>query len=452
MTDLRQQREKRRKRRVRNQVISYSVAAVMLVAVLAGAFFGVRAAGNALREWREARKASIQAAMESSMAAESAAAESAVEEMLSMEEETAAESESATEQYSPEQALEDMVADCIAAMSLEQKVAGLFIVTPEQITGVDQVVKAGDGTKEALSKYPVGGLVYFEQNLQSEDQVREMLSNTVSYSSFPIFLAVDEEGGTVERVADALQLESVGDMGEIGEGGDPSAARTAGEAIGTYLSDLGFNLDFAPVADVVTVEDSVIGDRSFGSDASQVSEMVAAAVEGIQGTGVSACLKHFPGLGSCTEDPHDGPSEVQRTGEEMAAAEFLPFQAGIAAGADMVMVGHMSVPSLTDGENVPASLSEEIVTGVLRTQLGYDGIVVTDAMDMTAITDYYETDVAAVMALRAGADMILMPEDFETAYQGVLDAVAEGTISLERIEDSLTRIFRVKYRNAVQWE
>lgn len=439
-------REYRRKRRIRSQIISYSVMAVVLIAVIAGCAVGIRAAAGMIREKREAKEASIRAAEESARAEESAQAQSAVEELLEME---STEAETAVE-YTPEDALNEMVEESVAGMTLEQKVAGLFFVTPEQLTGVGQAVQAGEGTQEALATWPVGGLVYFKQNIQSEEQLREMLANTASYSTFPIFLGVDEEGGRVARVADALGLENVGPMADIGSTGDVQAAYTANQTIGTYLASYGFNVDFAPVADVLTNEDNaVIGDRAFSGDPQTVADMVAGAVEGLQSAGVSACLKHFPGHGDTAGDSHTGAAETDRTKEEMDAAEFLPFRSGIETGADMVMVGHISAPSLTDGEKIPASLSEEIITGILREELGYDGIVITDAMNMAAVTDYYEADVAAIMALKAGADMILMPEDFQQAYEGVLQAVQDGTISQERVDDSLKRIYRVKLRDKI---
>lgn len=439
-------REYRRKRRIRSQIISYSVMAVVLIAVIAGCAVGIRAAAGMIREKREAKEASIRAAEESARAEESAQAQSAVEELLGME---STEAETAVE-YTPEDALNEMVEESVAGMTLEQKVAGLFFVTPEQLTGVGQAVQAGEGTQEALATWPVGGLVYFKQNIQSEEQLREMLANTASYSTFPIFLGVDEEGGRVARVADALGLENVGPMADIGSTGDVQAAYTANQTIGTYLASYGFNVDFAPVADVLTNEDNaVIGDRAFSGDPQTVADMVAGAVEGLQSAGVSACLKHFPGHGDTAGDSHTGAAETDRTKEEMDAAEFLPFRSGIETGADMVMVGHISAPSLTDGEKIPASLSEEIITGILREELGYDGIVITDAMNMAAVTNYYEADVAAIMALKAGADMILMPEDFQQAYEGVLQAVQDGTISQERVDDSLKRIYRVKLRDKI---
>ena len=446
MSERDSNREYRRKRRRRSQLISYSVTAVVLIAVIAGCAVGIRAAAGTIRERRQAKEASIQAAAESVMEKESAEAQSAVEELLGME----STQEESTVEYTPEDALNEMVEESVAGMTLEQKVAGLFFVTPEQLTGVGQAVQAGEGTREALAKWPVGGLVYFKQNIQSEEQLKEMLANTVSYSSFPIFLGVDEEGGSVARVADALGLENVGPMADIGSAGDVQAAYAANQTIGTYLSSYGFNVDFAPIADVLTNPDNtVIGDRAFSDDPQTAADMVAGAVEGLQSAGVSACLKHFPGHGDTAGDSHTGAAETDRTKEEMAAAEFLPFQSGIGAGADMVMVGHISAPNLTGGEKVPASLSEEIITGILRSELGYDGIIITDAMNMAAVTDYYEADVAAIMALKAGADMILMPEDFQQAYEGVLQAVQDGTVSQERVDDSLKRIYRVKLRDRV---
>lgn len=445
MSDREFRRENRRKRRVRNQIISYTVMAVALAGIVAGAAVGVRAAAGAVRDQKTAKEASRQASVEASKAAESAQAEAAVAALLDLES-----TQQPSAEYTKEDALNEMVRDTVAGMTLEQKVAGLFFVRPEQLTGVSQVVQAGEGTQEALAKYPVGGLIYFKQNIQSEEQLKQMLANTISYSAFPLFLGVDEEGGRVARVADALQLDNVGSMAEIGKTGETQAAYTANETIGSYLASYGFNVDFAPVADVLTnAENTVIKDRAFSDDAQTASQMVSSAVEGLQSRGVSACIKHFPGHGDTAGDSHTGAAETERTKEEMEAVEFLPFKAGIEAGADMVMAGHISAPALTGGENIPASLSEEIITGILRDEIGYDGIVITDAMDMAAVTEYYEADVAAIMALKAGADMVLMPEDFVLAYEGVLKAVQDGTISEERVNDSLKRIYTVKLRNRV---
>lgn len=345
---------------------------------------------------------------------------------------------------------EERICGLLESMSLEEKVAGLFMITPEQLTGVGTVIQAGESTRAALEQYPVGGLVYFSQNIRSGRQLKEMLENTASYSKYPIFLGVDEEGGQVARVAKELGLENVGAMAQIGASGDPAEAYSAGAEIGGYLHEYGFNLDFAPVADVlINPDNTVIGERSFGSDPEMVSRMVQEAVRGLEDQGIGSCIKHFPGHGSTAGDSHEGYVETERTLKEMQEAEFLPFLAGAEAGADMIMAGHISAPALADGDSTPASMNEKIITGILREQLGYDGIIITDAMNMSAISQYYTADEAAVKALKAGVDMILMPEDFVTAYEGVMEAVQNGIIDENRIDASLKRIYRVKYEKGL---
>ena len=448
-----ERKELRRKRRIRNQIIIYTVAFIFLIAVGFGAFAGVRYVSGLMQEKKAAEE--LQAQQEALAAEAALLAAQMAEAEAEREAEAAAEEEAAEEETVPvpteEELLEELAESCVANMSLEDKVAGLFIVTPEQITGVETAVKAGEGTREALAKYPVGGLIYFAKNIQSEEQITEMLKNTVEYSKYPLFLAVDEEGGTVARVADALSLENVGDMADIGASGDVEAARQASAAIAGYLKKYGFNLNFAPVADVLTNPDNkVIGKRAFGSDAQLVAQMVGSAVPGMQENGVSACVKHFPGHGDTAGDSHEGSVENTRTLEEMQTVEFLPFQSAIASGVDMIMAGHIGAPGLTGGDSVPASMNEKILTEILRGQLGYNGIIITDAMNMSSVTEYYTADEAAIKALKAGADMILMPENFETAYKGVIAAVQDGTIDERRIDDSLKRIYCVKYADTLQ--
>lgn len=434
-------RELRRKRRVRNQILAYVSLVVVLLVVGTGIFFAVKAGSNILAEKKQQKL-------------EAEALAQATEEMTEtseteMEPETIIEETSTVEEYTEEELLDEIVEGCISEMSLEDRVAGLFIVTPESLTGVDKVVRAGDSTKEALEKYPVGGLIYFKQNIQSKEQITEMLGNTVSMSKYPIFLAVDEEGGSVARAAEALKLEKTDTAAKIGESGDANQAYETYKEIGTYLTEYGFNLNFAPVADVLTdPENSSIGDRSFGSDADVVSSMVSSSIKGLEEAGVTACMKHFPGQGDADGDTHEGLAVSDRTLEEIKETELKPFAAGMEAGAQMIMVGHFTVPSI-DEENVPASLSKKVITNLLREEMGYNGVVITDALNMSAISEYYDSSQAAIMALKAGADMILMPEDFEAAYEGVLAAVKDGTISEARINDSLKRVYRIKYKGTI---
>ena len=425
-------REYRRARRKRNQLIAIIVVIVVGLALVAGGILGVTQLMKQLNDKKHTEE--LQAQLAELADSEPAVVEAPVEE---------------PQELTSDDYLNQIADSCIAEMSLENKVAGLFMVTPEALTGVDTVIQAGDTTKQKLSEYPVGGLVYFSKNIKSADQLKEMLDTTRNTMIYPVFLAVDEEGGSVSRVAGAGLADDVGDMSEIGSTCDPEKAKEAGTTIGTYLSQFGFNVDFAPVADVVSAENAVIGNRSFGSDPNVVGTMVAAEVQGLQESGVSACLKHFPGIGDTTTDTHDEKAVSEKTLEDMQQTDLPAFQSCIDAGADFVMVSHMSLPNVV-GDDTPCSLSGAVISDLLRNQLGYNGIVITDALDMSAITDSYSSAEAAVKAIEAGADMLLMPENFEEAYQGVLDAVQNGTISEDRINESLKRIYRVKYRDRIE--
>ncbi|MDO4285625.1 MAG: glycoside hydrolase family 3 N-terminal domain-containing protein [Eubacteriales bacterium] len=432
-------RQERRRRRKRAQRIAYAILAVTVVVLGSAGFFAVRGLSSIM----EQNAGEAQAAE----AAEAASGEtSEAPAVIETPEET-----SSIEIKSDEELLDEIAQASISTMSLEDKVAGLFFITPEALTGYDTVTEAGNATQEALKQYPVGGLIYFADNLVDREQVSAMLDTTVKSSKYPIFLGVDEEGGTVARIAgnENFGVTDVGAMADIGATGDASQAGAAGETIGTYLSELGFTVDFAPVADVLLdSSNTTIGTRSFGSDPAADAAMVGAFVTGLQQTGVSACVKHFPGLGDTTVDTHTGAAATERTVQDMAEGDFISFQGGIDAGTDLVMVSHVAAPNV-NGDDTPSSLSYEMITNQLRGTLGYNGVVITDALNMGAITEQYTSAEAAVAALQAGADMLLMPENFQEAYEGVLAAVQDGTLTEERIDESLLRIYRVKKKSAI---
>lgn len=339
----------------------------------------------------------------------------------------------------------------IGAMTLEQKVAQLFIVTPEALVeGVSQVTQAGDMTREGVTAHPVGGIVYFAQNLLDPEQTTTMLANVKQFyadaGNVAPFIAVDEEGGTVVRVADneAFGAQDVGDASALGSAGDTEAAKRAAEQIADYLMPLGFNLDFAPVADVVDpLRSDTMGLRSFSSDAAVAAGMVRAEVEGFRDKKMLCCAKHFPGIGAAAGDSHEGAITIEATNEELETVDLVPFRAAIEAGVPMIMVGHVSLPNIV-GDSTPAPLSSAVVQGMLRDSLGYTGIIVTDSLSMGAITDYYTPAEAAVAALKAGCDIPLMPERLDEAYQGVLSAVQVGELTEERLDESLIRILSAK--------
>ena len=332
-------------------------------------------------------------------------------------------------------------------MTDEEKLWQLFFVTPEAITNVNTATVAGEATKKALAQYPVGGIVYFAKNLEDREQTVALLENTQSYAKIPLFLGVDEEGGTVSRVGSNpdMGVPSVGDMRSLGKSQDPAAVYAAGQDIGGGLHALGFNLDFAPVADVAQGADSVIGSRSFGSDAELCASLAGVIVKSLRAEGIVSCLKHFPGYGSATVDDHNGTSVVEKTLSELETCDLVPFQTIIASeeSVPFVMVSHLSYPNVT-GSDTPADLSSSIVTDILRDKLEYQNVIITDSHSMASITDHYSAGEAAVKALAAGCDMILMPSDLQAAFDAVKAAVADGTLSQARIDESVLRILTVK--------
>lgn len=346
-----------------------------------------------------------------------------------------------------QQTIEEMAKKIVDEMTIDEKVYQMFIVLPEQLTGVGQVTAAGTTTQEALEKYPVGGILYLSQNIVSRNQTQTMLSNVQAYSKIPVFTAVDEEGGVVSRVGNNPNMgtTSFPSMKNIGSTGDSNQAYTVGYTIGNECKELGFNLDFAPVADVFSnPENTVIGNRAFSDDPNITADMVSSCVRGFKDAKMLCALKHFPGHGDTIADSHYEAAITSKTLEELDELEFVPFVKGIEAGADFVMVGHILTPNITD-DYIPATLSNEMLS-ILRDELKFDGIIITDAMNMAAITDYYSSSEAAVTAVKAGIDMILVPEDFHAAVSGVMHALETGDITEEEINDSVIRIIQTKIR------
>ena len=358
----------------------------------------------------------------------------------------------------------------IDKMTLEQKVAQLFVVSPETLTGVDSVQYAGDMTYQALQDYPVGGIVFAKDNIDSSSQFGTMTDNLQSYSEdisgLPLFLAAAEEGGSASVLGNNDNLDeyyenSYSDddsdyssssansvhsgatsMSEIGRKDDSTNAYEAGKSIGSLMSAYGLNLDLAPVVDVLSGNSTGIGDRTFGTDAQTVSDMALEVIRGIQEKDVNAAMKYFPGYGAASSNLSGFPV-INSSLDELKKKEFLPYSNAIAQGLDFVMVGHISVPNVT-GDDTPASLSEKMISEVLRKDLGFKGIVMTDYLnDKTIVKNYGAAD-AAVKAIQAGADLLLEPDDLEAAYEGVLKAVKKGDITEDRLDESIYRILRVK--------
>ena len=334
----------------------------------------------------------------------------------------------------------------LSSMTLDEKLWQLFFVAPEALTGEEAVTESSDALQQALAEKPVGGVILFARNLISREQTVSLLADVKSASRLAPFLGVDEEGGTVSRVGanSAMGVTQLQDMSAYGASGDASALYGDLYNLAQSLNTLGFNVDFAPVADVTTGSDkNPMKLRSFSSDPEHCASMVSVSVGALQDGGVAACLKHFPGYGTATADDHNGSVSLDRTLEQLEQTEFVPFSAGIDKGAYFVMVSHLSVPAVT-GDDTPADLSEKLVTELLRNTLHFQNIVITDAQNMGSIAQNYTSAEAAVAALRAGVDMVLMPQDLQEAYDGVTKAIADGVLTEDRIDRSVLRILNVK--------
>jgi len=316
---------------------------------------------------------------------------------------------------STEQTIEQQVLQKLSSMTLEEKIAQIFVVTPEALTGYKIVTVASDATRNALRIYPVGGIVYFDSNINTPKQLKAMTENTQKYAQeiegIPIFLGIDEEGGTIARIGNNINfnVKKYSDMASIGATNDYKKAYEVGQTIGGYLNRYGLNLDFAPDADVLTNPgNTVIGNRSFGTDEKLVAKMDLEVAQGLADNNVLSCFKHFPGHGATQGDTHEGFAYTNKTLEELKKSELVPFQAASDNDIPFIMISHISVPNII-GNNTPSSLSKVMITDILRGQMGYNGIIITDSMSMGAIVNNYGIKEAVILSIQAGVDMILMP-------------------------------------------
>ena len=343
----------------------------------------------------------------------------------------------------------------LESMTLEEKVGQLFMVTPGTLglpqikapmeaLSQEQLTQMENAIREIFAKYPVGGIVQFAADLYSPEQITAYNALLQRAAEIPLFLGIDEEGGTVARLANhsAFDLPQYQSAGAVGASGNPEDALKMGQTIGTYLGEYGFNMDFAPVADVNTNPNNpVIGNRAFSSHCNVAGQMAKAMAEGLEEQGSVPVFKHFPGHGDTAQDSHEEVAYSHKTLEELQNCEFIPFS-GLTEN-QCVMVGHIALPEVT-GDMTPATLSSEIVTGLLREKLGFRGLILTDSMVMEAITDNYSSAEASLLALEAGCQIILQPADFPSAFDGVVEAVEAGTFPEEQLNAVVLQILRFK--------
>lgn len=332
-------------------------------------------------------------------------------------------------------------------MTLREKVGQLFNVRVESLVpGASGSVTGGsEALTDFFRKYPCGGVTLFAANITYPYQTTVFTEYLHGLDNYPL-ICVDEEGGRVARIGrnGNFPVTRVGTMASVGATGDPQKAREAGSTIGEYLCRYGFDMDLAPVSDVNTNPDNVvIGDRAFGSSPELVGSMVEAFMGGLKQQKVEGCLKHFPGHGDTSTDSHYGYAESLKTWEELSGCEMIPFRAGIAAGAKMIMTAHVCLPNVT-GSSTPSTLSPMVLTDILRGRLGYKGVIITDSMEMGAITQQYTNEEATLLALEAGVDILLTPQDYPKAFDAVMKAVEDKRISVQMIDERVSRILALK--------
>lgn len=336
----------------------------------------------------------------------------------------------------------DKISRQIAEMTLDEKIGQIFTVGFE---GYEQ-----DNQIEGMIKdCHVGGVILFRKNIKSPGQLLEVVNSLKSSNSnnkAPLFISVDEEGGRVTRLPD--QITKLPSNEKIGKINNEDFSFSIGNILAEELKAFGFNMDFAPVLDIFSnPKNTVIGDRSFGNNAEIVSKLGVQTMKGIRDLGVIPVVKHFPGHGDTLEDSHVGLPSVDHDMERLETFELIPFKAAIDSGADAVMVAHILLRKI-DSEN-PASLSEKIISGILREKIGFEGVVITDDMTMGAIGENYSMQEAVVRSFLAGSDMILVCHGYENqleAINALKAAVQDGTVTEDRLDESVRRILALKHK------
>ncbi len=342
-------------------------------------------------------------------------------------------------------------------MTLREKVGQMFFVRVESLdpsiewTTYDDLANLKNQEitmkmRKVNHDYPVGGIILYAWNIEDETQLASIIKQVRSLNGRPL-LCIDEEGGRVSRIANNpnFHVKKYESMAAIGATGDPKNAYECGNTIGTYLKRYDFDIDFAPVADVNTNPDNIIiGPRAFSDDPAVAAPMVTNYLQGLKDAGITGCIKHFPGHGDTTNDTHSGYVQSLKTWDEMNQCEMVTFRAGIQWGCQLIMTAHIAVPNVT-GTNIPSTLSSVVLQDKLRGELGYQNIIITDGMEMGAITKHYTSGEAAVGSIKAGVDIVLGPRNFTEAFDAVIAAVNNGTLTEERINQSVRRILTLRY-------
>ena len=330
------------------------------------------------------------------------------------------------------------IEDFVNKMTLDEKI-GQMIVAGFNGTDVNEELI------NLVNTNKVGGVILFKRNIETSEQLKKLNNNIDGLNKeIPLSISVDEEGGRVNRLPS--DMEKFSSAREVGLKNDKDYAYNNGKSIGESLKVTGFNMNYAPVLDIFSnPKNTVIGDRAFGSDVETVSTMGIATMKGIEEEGIISVIKHFPGHGDTSVDSHYGLPIVYKTLEELENFELIPFKKAIKEGCKAIMVSHILLDKI-DKQN-PSSMSETVVTDILREQLGFDGVVITDDMEMGAITENFTIEDACVQSIIAGCDIVLIGSGNESIYntiKAIKDSISNGKITEERINESVVRIIKLK--------
>ncbi len=330
----------------------------------------------------------------------------------------------------------------LSSMSLEEKVYQMIAVTPEQLTGIEQVTMGGQTTNDAITKYPVGTIIYSDKNIIDEAQLTDMLNNTKSFIDIDPFMAIEEESGSYSVALNALNKDAFKDAYEYRKNGSGDV-RAAYKAISETLKGYGFNLNIAPLADLWTEPaNTYIGRRAFGNTFSECSANVVAAIKATNEAGIFSAMKYFPGYGSSINNPINEKCISNKTLDDLRNYDFNTYKDGIDAGTDFVMCANVWMTAVDP--YYPASLSTIFINDLLKKELGFEGIVMSGDFRMKSISQSYTSADAAVRAIDAGCDIVVCPEDFKEAADAIIKAVANEEISEKRINESVLKIIDKK--------
>ena len=338
--------------------------------------------------------------------------------------------------------IEEKIKKQLKKMTLDEKIAQMLIIYYSSTT-YDETLE------QTIKEVKPGGFILMNDNISTYQNTLNLVKSMQKDSKIPMIISIDQEGGIVQRLQKITDIEvtNIPSMLALGKTNDKNLAYNVGKIMAQQLKTLGINLDFAPVVDIYSNKDNkVIANRSFGSNSEEVTTMALALKQGLEDNNVNTCLKHFPGHGDTAVDSHYNLPVINKDYNDLSKVELIPYYKAIKNNTNMIMIGHIALPKITK-DNTPASLSKEIITNLLKTKLKYQGLVITDALNMKALTDNYSDKEIYTMAINAGVDLLLMPNGSRKAIEYIKESIKEKKITEQKINTSVTKILTYKYNH-----